>query len=75
MITLHHLEYSQSFRILWLLEEIGEPYELKLYNRDPQSNLAPAGLQSAFSARHRAGCHRRKRPSAGRKQCGDRLYP
>lgn len=41
MITLHHLEYSQSFRILWLLEEIGEPYELKLYNRDPQSNLAP----------------------------------
>ena len=42
MITLHHLEYSQSFRILWLLEEIGEPYELKLYNRDPESNLAPA---------------------------------
>ncbi|WP_430417416.1 glutathione S-transferase family protein [Parasphingorhabdus sp.] len=41
MISLHHLEYSQSFRILWLLEEIGEPYELKLYNRDPTSNLAP----------------------------------
>ena len=41
MITLHHLEYSQSFRILWLLEEIGEPYELKLYRRDPKSNLAP----------------------------------
>ncbi|WP_336986309.1 glutathione S-transferase [Altererythrobacter aquiaggeris] len=42
MITLHHLEYSQSFRILWLLEELGAKYELKLYNRDPQSNLAPA---------------------------------
>ncbi|XUU60129.1 glutathione S-transferase family protein [Erythrobacter sp. HA6-11] len=42
MITLHHLEYSQSFRILWLLEELGAEYELKLYNRDPESNLAPA---------------------------------
>lgn len=42
MLTLHHLEYSQSFRILWLLEELGTPYELKLYNRDPESNLAPA---------------------------------
>lgn len=41
MITLHHLEYSQSFRILWLLEELGVPYELKLYNRDPETNLAP----------------------------------
>lgn len=41
MLTLHHLEYSQSFRILWLLEELGAEYELKSYNRDPQSNLAP----------------------------------
>lgn len=41
MLTLHHLEYSQSFRILWLLEAIGAPYELKLYNRDPETNLAP----------------------------------
>ena len=41
MLTLHHLEYSQSFRILWLLEELGSPYELKCYNRDPESNLAP----------------------------------
>lgn len=46
MITLHHLEYSQSFRILWLLEELGAPYELKLYNRDPQSNLAPDELKA-----------------------------
>lgn len=42
MITLHHLEYSQSFRILWLLEELGAPYELKLYERDPATRLAPA---------------------------------
>ena len=41
MLTLHHLEYSQSFRVLWLLEELGAPYELKSYNRDPESNLAP----------------------------------
>lgn len=41
MLTLHHLEYSQSFRILWLLEALGAEYELKLYKRDPESNLAP----------------------------------
>ncbi|QFT78070.1 glutathione S-transferase family protein [Erythrobacter sp. THAF29] len=41
MLTLHHLEYSQSFRILWLLEALGDPYELKCYDRDPESNLAP----------------------------------
>ncbi|WP_108790290.1 glutathione S-transferase N-terminal domain-containing protein [Erythrobacter sp. Alg231-14] len=41
MLTLHHLEYSQSFRILWLLEALDAPYELKSYNRDPDSNLAP----------------------------------
>jgi len=41
MITLHHLEYSQSFRILWLLEELGVEYELKSYQRDPKTRLAP----------------------------------
>ena len=46
MITLHHLEYSQSFRILWLLEELGADYELKSYNRDPQTNLAPADYKA-----------------------------
>lgn len=42
MITLHHLEYSQSFRILWLLEELGIDYELILYERDKKTKLAPA---------------------------------
>jgi len=42
MITLHHLEKSQSIRILWLLEELGVPYDVKLYDRDPQTRLAPA---------------------------------
>lgn len=41
MITLHHLEYSQSFRVLWLLEELGAEYELKLYKRDKKTSLAP----------------------------------
>lgn len=46
MITLHHLEYSQSFRVLWLLEELGAPYELKLYQRDPKTRLAPADYKA-----------------------------
>lgn len=41
MITLHHLENSQSIRILWLLEEIGKPYGFKMYDRDPKTMLAP----------------------------------
>jgi glutathione S-transferase len=45
-LTLHHLEYSQSFRILWLLEELGADYQLKLYNRDPETSLAPAGYKA-----------------------------
>ncbi len=42
MITVHHLEYSQSFRALWLLEELGVDYALKLYARDRRTSLAPA---------------------------------
>ena len=41
MLTLHHLEYSQSYRVLWLLEELGADYELKLYERDKETRLAP----------------------------------
>lgn len=46
MIVLHHLEKSQSIRILWLLEELGVPYEVKLYDRDPVSRLAPAAYKA-----------------------------
>ena len=46
MITLHHLEYSQSFRILWLLEELGVEYQLELYERDPKTHLAPANYKA-----------------------------
>lgn len=46
MITVHHLENSRSQRILWLLEELGVPYELKRYERDKKTNLAPKELLS-----------------------------
>ena len=45
MITVHHLEASRSQRILWLLEELGTPYELKIYRRDPATRLAPPELR------------------------------
>lgn len=46
MITLHHLENSQSIRILWLLEELGEDYGFKMYDRDPETMLAPANYKA-----------------------------
>ncbi|MEP1765558.1 MAG: glutathione S-transferase [Sulfitobacter sp.] len=44
MITLHHLNRSRSLRILWLLEEIGVPYDLVQHARDATTNLAPPAL-------------------------------
>ena len=35
MITLHHLDQSRSFRILWALEELGLDYDIKFYHRQP----------------------------------------
>jgi len=46
MIIVHHLENSRSQRILWLLEELGLPYEVKRYNRDPKTMLAPPSLKA-----------------------------
>ena len=45
MITVHHLEHSRSQRILWLLEELGVDYEIKQYDRDPETRLAPPDLR------------------------------
>lgn len=45
MLTLHHLETSRSHRILWLLEELGVPYELRRYQRDLATRLAPPELK------------------------------
>lgn len=44
MLTLHHLNDSRSQRILWLLEELGTPYEMKIYQRLP-TRLAPPELK------------------------------
>ena len=46
MITLHHLNNSRSQRILWLLEELGVPYDIKRYQRDAHTMLAPPELRA-----------------------------
>jgi len=46
MITVHHLENSRSQRVLWLLEELGAGYEVKRYDRDKKTNLAPKALMA-----------------------------
>ncbi len=46
MLVVHHLGISQSDRIVWLCEELGIPYELKLYARDAQTRLAPADYRA-----------------------------
>jgi glutathione S-transferase len=43
-LTVHHLENSRSQRVLWLLEELGLPYEIKHYARDKKTSLAPPEL-------------------------------
>ena len=45
MITVHHLENSRSQRVLWMLEELGLDYEVKLYKREPTMQ-APASLRA-----------------------------
>jgi glutathione S-transferase len=44
MVVVHHLNNSRSQRVLWLLEELGVPYEVKRYERDAQTMLAPPSL-------------------------------
>jgi glutathione S-transferase len=46
MITIHHLNNSRSQRVLWLLEELGVPYEIRFYQRDPKTMLAPSSLRA-----------------------------
>jgi glutathione S-transferase len=45
MIVVHHLNNSRSQRVLWLLEEIGLEYEVKRYQRNPKTLLAPRELR------------------------------
>lgn len=44
-MIVHHLNNSRSQRILWMLEELGLPYELRRYERDPETMFAPAELR------------------------------
>lgn len=46
MLVVHHLNNSRSHRILWLLEELAVPYELRRYQRDPETMLAPRELRA-----------------------------
>ena len=46
MIKLHHLGHSQSERIVWLCEELGIPYDLVKYTRDPVTRLSPPALRT-----------------------------
>nr|WP_298716460.1 glutathione S-transferase [uncultured Steroidobacter sp.] len=45
MILVHHLNNSRSQRVLWLLEELGVPYEIRRYQRDAETMLAPPQLR------------------------------
>ena len=49
MIVVHHLNNSRSQRILWLLEELGLAYEIKKYQRDPKTMLAPPELKAVHA--------------------------
>ena len=46
MIVVHHLNNSRSQRVLWLLEELGLEYEIRRYQRDPTTMLAPPSLRA-----------------------------
>ena len=44
MLIVHHLNDSRSQRVLWMLEELGTPYEIRHYARDATTRLAPPAL-------------------------------
>ncbi|KAH2314224.1 hypothetical protein KXW25_007410 [Aspergillus fumigatus] len=60
MLIVHHLQRSQSERIVWLCEELGIPYELRTYQRDAKTLLAPPELQQ-FRPRHPRRHHHPRR--------------
>lgn len=44
-ITVHNLEQSRSFRVLWLLDELDQKYDVKQYKRDPSASNGPDALK------------------------------
>ena len=51
MLIVHHLNNSRSQRVLWLLEELELPYEIKYYQRNATTQLAPPELRGRPAAR------------------------
>ena len=47
-IRVHHLRISRSTRIIWLMEELGLPYELIQHTRDPATFRSPARMSSTW---------------------------
>jgi glutathione S-transferase len=47
VIVVHHLNNSRSWRVLWLLQELGVPYQVRAYQRDPRTLRAPPELRQA----------------------------
>ena len=45
MLTLHHLNNSRSQRLMWMFEELSLDYEVKHYQRNPKTMLAPPELE------------------------------
>ena len=46
MLTIIHLENSRSDRLIWLLEELGHDYEIQTFERDPETQRAPAEMKA-----------------------------
>ena len=53
MIRVHHLNNSRSQRVLWLLEELGLPYEIVRYQRSNLTMLAPEALNACIRSANR----------------------
>jgi glutathione S-transferase len=66
MIVVHHLNDSRSQPILWLLEELGIPYEIKPYQRDAQTRLAPPELKKVHPRASRRSSPMAAGPSSNR---------
>ena len=49
MVVLHHLNNSRSQRLLWLFEELNIPYEIKTYQRDSKTDLAPEAIKKVHA--------------------------
>ena len=75
MIVVHHLNNSRSQRVLWLLEEMGLPYDIKRYERE-RSGLAPKSLRAVATAqRTNASSSRPVRPRLADALAAPRNWP